>query len=91
MRGIDFKGNTSSADAKLPSSERWTDGFSDVFPDGFSGDFSAAVDFLIGISIKANDVDISKSTCPKDYSRIFSREEISVCARVILILPRPSQ
>ena len=83
MRGIDFKGNMSSADAKLLSSEGGTDVFSDVFSDGFS----VTVVFLTGISVEADDVDTSKSKCPKDPSKISSREEVSVPTRVILILP----
>ena len=89
MRGIDFKGNTSSVEVKLPSSV----GVTEAFPgasDVFTGDFSAVVDFLIGVSVETDDVVVSKSTCPKDPSKNSSKEEVSVPARAILILPKPS-
>ena len=66
-------------------------GGTDVFSDSCSDGFSVAVDFLTGISVEADDVDTFKSTHPKDPSKISSREEVSVPARAILILPKPSQ
>ena len=61
-RGMDFKGNTSSADAKLLSPEGGTDVFSDVSSNGFSDGFSVAVGFMTGISVEADNVDTFKST-----------------------------
>ena len=91
MRGIDFMGNTSLADAKLLSSEGGTDVFSDGFSDSFADGFSATVAFSTGILVEADGIDTFKSTCPKDPSKISSKEEVSVPARAILILPKPSQ
>ena len=80
MRGIDFKGNTSSAEAKLASSVGRTDTFlgdSDVS----SGKFYAVVDFLIDVSVETYDVVVSKSTCLKDASKISSKKEVSAPTR----------
>ena len=82
MRGIDFKGNTSSAEAKLPSSVGGTEAFPGA-SDVFSGDFSAVVDFLIGVSVETDYVVVSKSTCLKDPSKISSKEEVLVPTRAI--------
>ena len=57
-------------------------GASDVFPDVF--------DFLACVSVEADDTDVFRSTCPKDPSKISNREEVSVPARTILILPKLS-
>ena len=90
MRGIDFKGKTSSAEAKLHSSVGGTEAFPGA-SDVFTGNFSAVVDFLIGVSVETDDVVVSKSTQPKDPSKNSSKEEVLVPARTILILPKPSQ
>ena len=87
-RGMDFRKNTSSADAKPPSQEGMIDVFSGA-SDVLSGVFSAVVDFCADYSVETDDADVSKLTCPKDPSRISSREEVSVPARAILILPKP--
>ena len=50
-RGMDFRGNTSSAVAKLLFSERETDTSSDVSPSGISNDFSVVVDLVEGASV----------------------------------------
>ena len=86
---MDFKGNTSSADAELPSSV----GGNKVFPtasDVYSGDFSAVVEFLIVVLVETDNVVVSRSTHPKDPSKISSKEEVSVSTRAILILSKPS-
>ena len=85
---MDFKGNTSSADAKLPSSV----GGNKVFPtasDVSAGDFSV-VDFLIGISVETDEVVVSRSTHPKDLSKLSCKDEVLEPAKAILILPKPS-
>ena len=51
--------------------------------------FSVIVDFLVDFLVKTDDTDVSKSTCQKDPSKISNREEVSVPARAILILPNP--
>ena len=64
-RGMNFRGNTSSAVSKLLSSERGTDAFSDVSPSGVSNDFSVVVDLVVGasvISVETDDVVVSRST-----------------------------
>ena len=64
-RGMDFRGNTSSAVARLISSKRGTDTSSDVFPSGISNDFSVVVDLVVGasvISVEMDDVVVSRST-----------------------------
>ena len=61
-RGMDFRGNTSSAVAKLLSSERGTDASSDVSPSGISNDFSVVADFVVGapvISVETGDIVVS--------------------------------
>ena len=71
MRGIDFKGNTSLADDKPLSSEEVTAVFS-----GTSGCFFWDVgDFLAGVSVEADDIDVFRSTWPKDPSKISNRED----------------
>ena len=62
-----------------------------MFFPGVSDVSSAVVDFLADFSVEADDTDVSKSTCPKDPSKISKREEVSVPTRAILILPKPSQ
>ena len=92
-RGMDFRGNTSSAVAKLLSSEEGTDAFSDVFSSGFSDGFSVAAGFVAGdsvISVETDDVVVSRLTWPKNPSKISSSEEVSMPTRAILILPKPS-
>ena len=81
---MDFRGNTSSADAKTPSSEGMIETFS-----GTSDVFSALVDFCADFPVEADDTDVSKFTCPKDPFKISNREEVSVPKRAILILPKP--
>ena len=64
-----------------------------VSSSGFSYGFSVAVGFMTaiyGISVETDDVVVSRSTHPKDPSRISNKEDILVPARTILILPRPS-
>ena len=61
-REMDFRENTSSADAKLLSLEEGTDIFSDISLNGFSDGFSVAVGFVTGISVEADDADTFKST-----------------------------
>ena len=63
---MDFKGNTSSGDAKLLSLEGGLMFFSNVSSNGFSGGFSVAVGFMTGVSVEADNVDTFKSTQPKD-------------------------
>ena len=82
MRGMDFSGNTSCADAKPPSAGGVTETFS-----GMSDVFSTIVDFYMDFSVKTDDRDVSKFTCPKDPSKISNREEVSVPIRAIVILP----
>ena len=92
-RGMNFRGNTSSTAAKLLSSEGGTDTFSDVSSSGFSDGFSVVAGFVAGasvISVETDDAVVSRSTQPKDPSKISSSEEVSVPARAILILPKPS-
>ena len=88
-RGMHFKGNTSSADAELPSSVGAPRFFQQlqIF---FSDNCSAIVDFLIDVSLEEDVLDVSRSTHPKEPSKISSKEEVSVPARAILILPNPS-
>ena len=54
-----------------------------------SDGFSVTVGFLTGISVEADDVHTSKSTQPKDPSKFSGREEVSVPARAIFVLPNP--
>ena len=67
--------------------------FSDGSSSDISNDFSVVVGFVTGtsvISVGTDDVVVSRSTRPKDHSEISSSKEVSVPARAILILPRPS-
>ena len=84
MRGMDFKGNTSSAEANPQSSGGITETFL-----GTSEVFSSVVDFLADFSVKADDTDVSQLTCPKYPSKISNREEVSALTRAILILLSP--
>ena len=62
-RGMDFRGNTSSAVAKLLSSEGGTDAFL-VSSSGISDGFSVVAGFVIGtsvISVETDDVVVSRS------------------------------
>ena len=86
MRGMDFNGNISSAEVRLLSSG----GATDAISSGSSGSFSVVVGFWAGVSVEMDDVVVLRSKWPKVPSKISSSEEVSVPARAILILPRPS-
>ena len=63
-RGMDFRGNRSSAEAKLLSLEGGTDIFSDVSKSGISDAFSVVAGFVTGtsvISVETDDVVVSRS------------------------------
>ena len=77
-RGMDFNRNTSSAEARLLSSE----GAAGTFSSGSSDGFSVVVGFQAGVSVEMDEMVVP--------SKITSSEEVSVPARAILILPRPS-
>ena len=62
--GMDFSGNTNSAEAKLLSSIGRTDVFSDGSSSGISNDFSVVVGFVTGtsvISVGTDDIVVSRS------------------------------
>ena len=92
-RGMDFRGNTSSAEAKLLSLEGGTDIFSAVSSSGFSDGFSVADGFMTDtsvISVETDNVVVSRLTGPKNPSKISSSKEVFMPTRAILILSRPS-
>ena len=81
---MDFKGKTNSAVAKPPTSGSVAGIYS-----GISELFSSIVASFSDFLVETVDLEVSRSMQPKCSSRM-SNKEVSVPARAILILPKPS-
>ena len=82
----DSRGKTSLAEAKLLSPVETFETLSGDLSEGFS----VPVGSWQGILVETNEVE-TKSTWPKDSSKVSSKDGVSMPARATLLFPNPSR